>query len=50
MNEEQLGLFNGEELPTHIIAYEFYKRGIDFNNQINLDETVRVNENFYIGK
>lgn len=50
MNEEQLGLFNGEELPTHIIAYEFYKRCVDFNNQINLDETVRVNENFYVGK
>ena len=27
-----------------------YERGLDFNSSINLEDTVRVNENFFIGK
>lgn len=30
--------------------WKLYKKGLDFNASINLDETVRVNENFFIGK
>ena len=30
--------------------WKLYQKGLDFNASINLDETVRVNENFFIGK
>ncbi len=44
-----LGLFKGRKLPNYRIAWEMYQKGLGFNQQINLDETVRVNENFFIG-
>lgn len=47
---EKLGLFNGEDKPSVEVVWSFYQRGLAFNNQINLDDTVRVNENFYVGK
>lgn len=31
-------------------AWEEYERGLSFNDSINLDDTVEVNENFFIGK
>lgn len=31
-------------------AWKLYERGLDFNASINLEDTVRVNENFFIGK
>ena len=48
--EVKLGLFNGEDKPTPQIGWEFYQQGIEFNNLIELDETVELNENFYVGK
>ena len=50
MSEEKLGLFNGEDRPTAEVAWEFYEKGRQFNNAINLEETVKANENFFIGK
>lgn len=50
MSEEKLGLFEGEDTPTVEVAWTYYRRGLDFNNQINLDETVKANRNFAIGK
>ena len=50
MSDTKLGLFNGEDKPTYDIAWEFYEKGLQFNSQINLDETVRANENFFVGK
>ena len=50
MIEESLGLFKGKDKPDHIVAYSFYEKGLRYNNQINLNETVRNNENFFIGK
>ena len=50
MSDEKLGLFNGEDKPTPEIGWEFYEKGCQFNDAINLDDTVEVNENFYIGK
>lgn len=50
MDEEKLGLFEGEDKPDVKTAWLYYQRGIDFNNQINLEDTVRSNRNFYIGK
>ena len=44
------GLFKGRKLPTPKITWEMYQRGRQFNQQINLEETVKVNENFFIGK
>ena len=49
-NEVKLGLFYGEDKPTPAVGWDFYQRGLEFNNLINLEDTVEVNENFYIGK
>ena len=49
-DEQLIGLFKGRRLPNYRIAWEMYQKGLGFNQQINLDETVRVNENFFIGK
>lgn len=46
----KLGLFKGEDRPTKGVVWSFYERGVRYNNQLDLDETVRCNENFYIGK
>jgi hypothetical protein len=50
MSEEKLGLFEGRDVPDVVTAWLLYQRAKDFNNRINLDETVKSNENFYIGK
>lgn len=50
MSEEKLGLFDGEDKPSVISAWHAYQRAKDFNNRINLEATVKSNENFYIGK
>ena len=50
MIEESLGLFKGKEKPDHIVAYQFYEKGLAYNDQINLPDTVKNNENFFIGK
>lgn len=38
------------KLPDCGTAWKLYERGLDFNSSINLENTVRVNENFFIGK
>ena len=50
MDVDKLGLFDGEDTPNVVSAWRAYQRGKDFNNRINLDETVKSNENFFIGK
>lgn len=40
----------GGKLPTHELVWKKYQRCLDYNSAINLNETVRVNENFFIGK
>lgn len=49
-DERLIGLFKGRSKPTYRICWEMYRKGLGFNQQINLEETVRVNENFFIGK
>lgn len=49
-DDELIYLFKGHRVPDYKIAWEMYEKGVQFNNQINLDETIRVNENFVIGK
>lgn len=50
MDEDKLGLFDGEDMPTVQTAWDFYEDGKEFNQQINLDDTVKANENFFVGK
>lgn len=45
-----LGPFNGKYKPDAKTGWELYQKALDFNNSIKLNDTVRVNENFYIGK
>lgn len=45
-----LGLFNGNDRPDIKSAWAFYQKALDYNNSIKLEDTVKVNENFYIGK
>lgn len=45
-----LGLFGESDTPDVNSAWNAYRRGLDFNEQIKLDDTVKANENFYIGK
>lgn len=49
-DEALVGLFKGKRMPDYRIAWEMYSKGLAFNVQINLDETVNVNENFFVGR
>ena len=48
--DEELGLFSGKSQPDVQSAWNCYEMGLMFNQQINLEETVRSNRNFFIGK
>jgi len=50
MMTEGLSLFGSKSKPDYHIGWEMYERGLQFHNQIDLENTVRVNENFYVGK
>lgn len=50
MSEKKLGLFKGEDKPSVQTVWDFYQEGLKFNDAINLDDTVRTNENFFVGK
>ncbi len=45
-----LFLFGDSDTPKPHTAWTAYENGRAYNNQLNLDETVKVNENFYVGK
>lgn len=44
------GLFGDSNMPDIVSGWALYEDALIFNTSINLNETVRVNENFYIGK
>lgn len=50
MASNNLYLFGEKQKPDHEIGWNFYQRCVEFNNSINLYDTVKTNENFYIGK
>ena len=50
MSEQELGLFGKSDKPDHESAWKLLEKGQEFNQSIRLEETVKVNENFYIGK
>ena len=46
----ELGLFDGKDRPDVQWGWRNYTDSVAYNTRINLQETVRANENFYIGK
>ena len=50
MTGNKLGLFNGKDRPDVESAWKLYEDSESFNTAINLADTVKVNENFYIGR
>ena len=50
MSENELGLFAGKDMPDVESAWDYYEKGLQFNRAINLDDTIKANRNFYIGK
>lgn len=50
MSDNTPMLFIDADTPSFTSAWTLYQKGLQFNNQINLDATVKSNENFYIGK
>lgn len=50
MNEDGLGLFAGKDKPSVEWGWKHYEKSVQYNQSINLYETVKANENFYIGK
>ncbi len=43
-------LFGSSDTPTPNSVWELYERGQNFNDRISLDDTVKTNENFFIGR
>lgn len=39
-----------KQKPTPDLVWKQYQKGIQFNDSIHLDDTVKANENFFIGK
>jgi hypothetical protein len=48
--ENELGLFDGYDEPTVEWGWKAYTDGVAYNTKIKLQETVKTNENFYVGK
>jgi hypothetical protein len=50
MSENGLGLFAGQDRPSVEWGWQHYEEAVRYNTGIQLQETVKANENFYIGK
>ena len=50
MSEDGLGLFHGKDKPTVEWGWAKYEKAVTYNTGIQLQETVKANENFYVGK
>lgn len=46
----ELGVFCGKDTPDVESVWQMYDKGRAFNTAIDLDDNVRTNENFFIGK
>lgn len=49
MANVELYLFGDSDTPSYGNAWNAYEQGRAYNNRLNLDETVKANENFFIG-
>lgn len=49
-NKKELGLFDGKDKPDVRWGWKNYTQGVEYNTGLNLQATVKANENFYIGK
>jgi len=49
-NHESLELFASGKMPNFECGWQLYQKSVDFKTAINLFDTVKVNENFFIGK
>ena len=49
-DERELGLFDGKDEPTVEWGWKAYSDGVSYKTGIHLQETVKANENFYVGK
>ena len=50
MSENGLGLFAGKDKPTKEWGWDHYEKSVSYNSGIQLQDTVKVNENMYVGK
>jgi len=50
MSGNELGLFAGKDKPTKEWGWSAYTESVTYNTGLQVQETVRANENFYIGK
>lgn len=51
MNEiEGLELFGTSKVPDHVKGWQLYQKSVDFKTGLNLYDTVKVNQNFFIGR
>ena len=50
MDDKELGLFDGKEEPSVEWTWKHYDESVSYNTNLDLQETVKANENFYIGK
>lgn len=50
LNYEGLEIFGDEKLPNPEVGWQLYQKSLDFKNSINLFDTVKTNENFFVGK
>ena len=49
-SKKELGLFSGKDKPDVQWGWRYYTESVSYNTRLNLQETVRANENFYVGK
>lgn len=47
---ESLELFGAVKEPDNEIGWKLYQKSVDFKTAVNLYDTVKVNENFFVGK
>lgn len=50
MTDDIKGIFTGKDIPDNKSGWSLYQKALKFNSAINLNDTVKVNENFYVGK
>ena len=48
--ERGLELFGDSKEPNAEIGWQLYQKSLDFKNSINLFDTVKTNENYFVGK